>query len=266
MLAFIAGLSPVERAERDAACAKALADYREKFRAEQWPEMVQREAARRALPVTNAQTAAARATDDNLLAEGGASAAAVFKRVNNREHAAASKKRKFAAFDEFSAVEADVARLEARIVYLEGQRGVVAMVEEDGPAVALAPASSAGDLTLRAELDALKRELEAPNHKSEYGRFLNVKLEKDGAKDLAALMEKEEKERDKAAIERVKDRFCGRKCRARKEAKLAKVPILEPLVTALTARVVRSEEDLRAAARAPELTAPPPARETREEG
>ena len=182
--------------------------------------------------------------DVELQAEGAAGAKKVVKRVSNRESADASRKRKADALDEFSAVEEDVAQLEARVVYLEGLRGVVAMVEDDGPAVALAPASSAEDLTLRAELDALKRELEAPNDKLEYSRFLKVKLEEDDAKDLAALMEKEEEERDKAAIRRVKNRGAARKSTARKEAKLAKVSILKQLVAALTARVVRLEEGL----------------------
>ena len=51
---------------------------------------------------------------------------------------------------------------------------------------------------------------------------------------------------DKPAIKRVKDRFSGRKSRARKEAKVAKTPILKQLVAALTARVAMLGEDLRA--------------------
>ena len=174
--------------------------------------------------------------------------AAPRKRKRNARNQQGVRDRKAVKLDVFSTIKKDVTKLEVWVVdYLKGRRKVVTTVDDGGPAAALAPVSSAGDLTLRAELDALKRELEAPNHKSEYGRFLNVKLEEGDAKDLAALMEirKPQKE-DKPAIKRVKDRFSGRKSRARKEAKVAKTPILKQLVAALTARVAMLEEDLRA--------------------
>lgn len=198
------------------------------------------------------RTVVALARDDELLAEGAAGAKKVVRRETNRETAKNSKKRKAAELEVYTALVEEETQLNERVAELE-ERLRAATVDGGGPAALSALAPSAEESTLRAELEALQREYARLNDGGEFGGFIDVVKDAD---DAALLVRTD---LDKADRKNAQKRMSGRRSRARKSAKLAKVPILKQHVAMLTRRVAMLEEDLRAATRAPELTAPPPA-------